>query len=105
MSESRIPAALELLLKYGWTKGAFGYGDSPHCMSGALGEASTSSLVDFEFNRDIWVKDQAVLRDVIEERCGYDWGIVKFNDNPNTTWEDIEAVMKKAAEIREGEEI
>ena len=84
---------LEVLRRDGWIKGSLHARDGTgHCIVGAMAEAGL--LNGFE-----WEGWEAMLLDVVAEQ--YDRprlpAIAYFNDDPKTTFMDVERVVEKAA--------
>lgn len=91
MSDTKLWEALELLRRDGWYKGP------------AMGKAKCTAVACYMAGAQ---RDFAVVRAVVMEQFP-DRGngsIVDFNDHPDTTFEDIELVLTKAA-IRRDEAV
>ena len=103
--------AIRVLSRAGWTKDAFTDGGGRHCLQGALYEAYgqcpfDSGQLNVRLSPEM-AEDVRLVNEVIEaqftERYG-GVGISRFNDHPDTTWEDVVLVMEKAA-LRKDERI
>lgn len=106
-----IREAMRVLGRAGWTKDAFTDESGRHCLQGALYEAHGTCAVDDqqvgrpvtgELARDLRLVNE-VIRDQFPERAG-GVGASRFNDHPQTTVDDVIAVLEKAA-VRKDEQV
>jgi len=87
-----------------WCKGAFRKGDS-RCLTGAICFASVNRDADSApMGFSAWFAVDDVIREQYPDRgldltqhTGLCVSIPAFNDHPDTTWADIDAVLDKAA--------
>ena len=97
MAETDNPfeKVLDRLREKGWHKGSFGHESGPNCIVGAglLSEAITADATGY------WGSSPVVhlLVGVIAEHYNQTGGVAHFNDHPDTTFEDVERVLEKAA--------
>ena len=99
---NRIRDAIEVLARRGWTQGTFTDESGRHCLQGALYEAHgcqprrhgalTRSSTHPDLAEDIRLVNETIAAEY-PERVGA-VGVSRFNDHPDTTWEDILLVLK-----------
>lgn len=108
--------ALEVLKSGGWAKGAYNIGNT-HCLVGALRKAAvgTSSTIDILRKTgeascapklrsidEATVRVATVLSEQYPDRFDPNFNTIPhFNDHPDTTFEDVERVLSKAAILAE----
>lgn len=103
MSETRIPEALALLREKGWCKGSLVDYEGRHCTVGAV---LTAHGVEVD-TLDVYCPppgfhvDERTIRAVVRAQHG-PRGIAGFNDDPATTFADVESVLEKAILERGG---
>jgi hypothetical protein len=83
----------DLLEKDGWIKDQSRSSDG-HCLMDAV-----SRVTDFPYTQ----ARNAIYSSIIAEapqykRIGRCAGVVRFNDDPETTWEDVRRVLRRARE-------
>ena len=101
-----VAKALEALRSSGWSKGRYVAPDGSHCMLGALNVAL--GLPD-EYVLGTSHPAHTAIANVVAEQypdraCFYrqvdnswDLSVATFNDDPDTTFDDIKLVLEKAA--------
>lgn len=89
MAETGSEKILHRLETHGWQKGGNGGSEGPNCLMGAM---------LYTIGRSVYYQR---LRDALPG--GYS-NVASFNDDPNTTYEDVVLLLKRAAELeREAE--
>lgn len=77
---------IKVLEERGWCQGAYEDDENRVCLSKAIGLANG-------FRGHTWV-EQAALAEVVPDFEG----IIEFNDDPHTTYEDVVLALKRAHE-------
>lgn len=95
MSETRLPEALALLRERGWRQGHYGSRNGPYCIVGAVCRVVVENRDDYDCREDMEAIDAIVFA---HHRCA----VVPFNDDPATTFADVEFVLEKAILARGG---
>ena len=86
---------LDRLRQRGWHKGSFGDRRGPNCLVGAHMQTHCSTIKQFKQ----WTEDiiGIILVQYPDRINGSMAEIPNFNDHPDTTFEDVERVLEKAA--------
>lgn len=100
MSETRIPEALALLREKGWCKGRFHDNNGAHCLHGALLKAHRVTVISYRLNPSFVEDGDAIQRVVLSHYA--ERSLAAFNDDPETTFADVEFVLEKAILERGG---
>lgn len=94
---TRLPEALALLREKGWCKGTAQNFRGEHCIIGAINHLGISGSIL------LLLHDVAAVERVITEQYGGAYqDVPDFNDDPVTTFADVERVMEKAILERGG---
>ncbi len=99
MAETRIPEALALLRERGWCKGHL-YFNGAHCIHGALLEAYRVTPCLYK-EAPAYAEDDGAVRRVVLSHYG-EKSLAAFNDDAETTFEMVEAILEKAILERGG---
>ena len=91
--------ALRVLAERGWCKGRLESSDGRRCLVGAAAAGVVGHQIDW---MEVLGNIRAVAQEQFPERRAV--GVVDFNDHPDTTLEDVIAVLEKAA-IRRSEAV
>lgn len=83
---------LDVLRREGWAKGVFNSREpTPHCLYGAMVRAG---LTNSESMRLATALRRRIAAE-FPERVADGGGVMEFNDDPDTTFADVEMVLEK----------
>ena len=97
--------AITVLRTHGWTQGEPQDEEGSVCLLGALALAEFGQVFlpwrrgDAGYIR--WWNLTHPLQQLLHQETGEPWDVAKWNDRPSTSQEDVELLLKKAAQAWE----